>query len=443
MNKVNVLKRYKVSFYPVIFIGVFLSLLYYNLFSISILEKNMEIKYQNIVDVTKRFHGYYINANKIQLSEGIHEINNVGVIVNKAGLVKVLSPAISLLHQSLSEVINKKYLWSIAVVEKLHDENTGNSYFKPLRDIYITFNDKILHDSLMLDRIVQLEDLNETYKGFHRDDIKITEAYKELGTNEEIHSIIYPIYLKRKLVSVIIVDVKEDLNQELIREFDDKKWIFIDNKKGISWLTFNIILPYSSENAVYNVSVNISKLLLISIYITTIVYLIILFIHICFLKIEHRLHYDAMTNFYRRDFYEKKLDQLDSTYILMIDIDHFKRVNDSYGHDVGDNVIKQVAFRIRKHIREKDIAIRWGGEEFIIIFPYMHISDFVNKAEKLRLCIESELIDNIAVTISLGGVEKKESEPVIDAIQRADLALYQSKNSGRNRVTINKNQHET
>ena len=365
------------------------------------------------------------------------------VIVNKAGLVKVLSPAISLLHQSLSEIINKKYLWSIAVVEKLHDKNTGNSYFKPLRDIYITFNDKILHDSLMLDRIVKLENLNETYKGFHRDDIKITEAYKELGTNEEIHSIIYPIYLEQRLVSVIIIDIKEDWNQELIREFDDKKWVFIDNKNGISWLTFNIILPYSSENAVYNVSVDVNKVFLGSMYITTLIYLIIIFIHIFFLKIERRLHYDAMTNFYRRDFYEKKLGQLDSTYILMIDIDNFKRVNDSYGHDVGDNVIKQVAFRIRKHIREKDIAIRWGGEEFIIIFPYMHISDFVNKAEKLRLCIESELIDNIAVTISLGGVEKKESEPVIDAIQRADLALYQSKNSGRNRVTINKNQHET
>lgn len=443
MNKSNLLKRYKVNLYPIVFITVFLSLLYYNVFSISLLEKNIEIKYQNIVDVTKRFHGYYINANKIQLSEGIHEINNVGVIVNKTGLVKVLSPAISLLHQSLSEVINKKYLWSIAVVEKLHDENTGNSYFKPLRDIYITFNDKMLHDCLMLDRIVQLEGLNETYKGFHRDDIKITEAYKELGTNEEVHSIIYPIYLEQKLVSVIIIDIKDDWNQELIREFDRKKWVFIDNKPRISWLTFNIVLPYSSENAIYNVSVNFNKVFLVSLYITTIVYLIIIFIYICFLKIEHRLHYDAMTNFYRRDYYETKLEQLDSTYLLMIDIDHFKRVNDSYGHDVGDNVIKQVAFRIRKHIREKDIAIRWGGEEFIIIFPYMHMTDFVNKAEKLRLCIESELIDNIAVTISLGGVEKEESESLIDAIQRADLALYQSKNSGRNRVTINKNQHET
>ncbi|RYU54779.1 GGDEF domain-containing protein [Aliivibrio finisterrensis] len=443
MKNIYFFKRYKVHLFPAIFIGVFSSLLYFNVFSISILDKNIKIKYQEVVDLTKRFHGYYINANEIQLDGGVHEIDDVGIIVNKKGTVKVLSPAIALLRQSLETVIDKKYIWTVAVIEKLNDEDTGNSYFKPLRKNYIKFNDKSLHDSLMLDRIIELENLAENYKGFHSDDIKVTEVYKEEWTNKLIHSIIYPIYLDRKLVSVIIVDVKEGWINGLISNFNNKEWLFIKGGKGLDIFTFDIVLPYSSNNAIYPVSIDISNMFISSLYLSTIINFAVYFLYICFSRIKNKLRYDVMTKLYRRDYYESKLEQLDSAYVLMIDIDHFKQVNDTYGHDVGDCVIKQVSERIRAHIRANDIAIRWGGEEFMIIFPYMHMKDFFNKAEKLRQCIESELIENMLITISIGGVEKKDSELMVEAIERADMALYQSKNAGRNRVTIEQGQYET
>ncbi|MEF1208002.1 GGDEF domain-containing protein, partial [Photobacterium damselae] len=88
-----------------------------------------------------------------------------------------------------------------------------------------------------------------------------------------------------------------------------------------------------------------------------------------------------MTGFYRRDFYEKKLNKLDNFSMLLIDIDNFKKINDTYGHKKGDDVIRQVARLIMDNIRQKDIAIRWGGEEFIIIFNSMDCSSLYSRAE--------------------------------------------------------------
>lgn len=440
MNNIKRLWFFKPCLFFVLFSGIYSSLFYYNVLSVPILEKKINIKYQEVVDITKRFHGYYINSNKVKIEEGIHNFNNVGIIVNKTGEVKVLSPAINLLSQSILTVIDKKYIWTIAVIEKLHDENTGNSYFLPLRDIYIKFNDKTLHDSLMLDRIVKLEGLDESYKGFHNDDIRITEVYTEDSSNERIHSVIYPIYLNSKLVSVIIVDIKEGWNDSLVTDFSNKRWIYISRNKGFDWATFNIKVPYTLNAPSLMVSIDIFKLLSISFYISSAIYLFSIFFYCLYLKIINIKCNDRMTGFFRRDFIETKLKRVEGASFLIIDIDHFKQVNDNYGHDVGDRVIKVVTQRIQESIRSDDIAIRWGGEEFVIVFYQMDHDFFNQKAEIIRSSIENEIIENMQITISIGGSEQKQSESAFEAIKRADMALYQSKNTGRNRVTLDKNE---
>lgn len=99
MNNIKRLWLFKPCLFFVLFFGIYSSLFYYNTLSIGILEKKINIKYQSIVDITKRSHGYYINASETIRNAGIYkEGNNVGVIVNKTGKVKVLSPAISLLY---------------------------------------------------------------------------------------------------------------------------------------------------------------------------------------------------------------------------------------------------------------------------------------------------------------------------------------------------------
>lgn len=121
--------------------------------------------------------------------------------------------------------------------------------------------------------------------------------------------------------------------------------------------------------------------------------------------------------------------------LILIDIDHFKKVNDEYGHAVGDDVLINVSSLITKHTRVLDSLYRYGGEEFIIVPLYLDLEKAINLAEKLRSIIESsDLLPNKALTVSLGLAQYHQSESVESWISRADAALYLAKKTGRNRV---------
>jgi diguanylate cyclase (GGDEF)-like protein len=121
--------------------------------------------------------------------------------------------------------------------------------------------------------------------------------------------------------------------------------------------------------------------------------------------------------------------------IIFFDIDYFKKINDTYGHNEGDSVLKELANVVNRNIRSSDTLARWGGEEFIILTPCTTKDDAIKLAEKLRVIIE----DNIfsipkSVTCSFGVSEYIENEDEDSIIKRADEALYRAKESGRNRV---------
>jgi two-component system cell cycle response regulator len=127
--------------------------------------------------------------------------------------------------------------------------------------------------------------------------------------------------------------------------------------------------------------------------------------------------------------------------LMMLDIDYFKSINDSYGHDAGDDVLREFAVRIRKSIRGIDLACRYGGEEFVIVMPEtdLHVAGMV--AERLRRSIAGEPFavhkgeKHIEVTISIGlSTLEIKGEAVADVLKRADTALYRAKHDGRNRV---------
>lgn len=121
--------------------------------------------------------------------------------------------------------------------------------------------------------------------------------------------------------------------------------------------------------------------------------------------------------------------------ILMIDIDHFKMINDSYGHLVGDKILIQVAETIGKIIRKIDFLGRYGGEEFMVILPEIDLPGGVNVAEKIRTKIQdSTFAENIKLTISLGVAEYKVGISIDELINLADTLLYVAKKNGRNRV---------
>jgi diguanylate cyclase (GGDEF)-like protein/PAS domain S-box-containing protein len=123
--------------------------------------------------------------------------------------------------------------------------------------------------------------------------------------------------------------------------------------------------------------------------------------------------------------------------IVMFDIDHFKEVNDTYGHDVGDYVLKTLSQIVKKNIRDIDYLIRWGGEEFLLIALDTDSRGVEVMAEKIRKVIENHNFDKVnRVTVSFGVTQFKDGDTGDSFIKRADDALYKAKEKGRNRVEV-------
>ncbi len=156
---------------------------------------------------------------------------------------------------------------------------------------------------------------------------------------------------------------------------------------------------------------------------------------------------DELTGLYNRRFLEQLIPKLVSQTlrrkstigILMIDIDFFKQVNDEYGHDVGDKVLKEIANIIKNSIRESDLAIRYGGEEFMVLLMDVNPEKAVEIAEKIRKRIENKIIAVGSITLrktaSIGvSIFPIDSDQFWQCIKFADVALYKAKEEGRNRV---------
>ena len=160
-------------------------------------------------------------------------------------------------------------------------------------------------------------------------------------------------------------------------------------------------------------------------------------------KLIHLAETDQLTGLYNR----LKIDQTLNIEIhraqraaqvmsvIMLDIDFFKRVNDVYGHQAGDQLLVSVAELLRQRTREIDLVGRWGGEEFIVICPYTNLEGALSLAEDLRVTVEQQPFTHEQhITISLGVSTYQEGDTGKDLVARADAALYAAKNAGRNRV---------
>ena len=150
---------------------------------------------------------------------------------------------------------------------------------------------------------------------------------------------------------------------------------------------------------------------------------------------------DRLTNIYNRGRFEHVLGLWIKNMrhapfsLLLFDIDNFKKVNDRYGHTVGDQVLVGISNTVSANIRDEDLFARWGGEEFVIIFGDTGIEKAAELAERLRIAVEANPCSEAGVvTISIGIAEYRQGETITDFVNRADEKMYEAKKAGKNRV---------
>lgn len=159
-------------------------------------------------------------------------------------------------------------------------------------------------------------------------------------------------------------------------------------------------------------------------------------------------HYDSLTGCFNRHagnrIIQEELEKFSGKgvpfSILLADIDHFKKINDGYGHQVGDSVLKSLAAVMRRALRRYDVLCRWGGEEFLILLRGTLVEEANLIAERVRRLVEENAFDPFAagglVTVSIGGCCMPPGKEFERLFAEADSALYSSKSKGRNRVTM-------
>lgn len=222
-----------------------------------------------------------------------------------------------------------------------------------------------------------------------------------------------------------------------------------DIRGGISVsIPADAMLQQIKENRYY--------IILIAVCIIGLIYAIIRYVTRVFIgdlnRAEQQLRemasHDFLTNLLnRREAYRQIAEEMGratrigkSLAFILFDIDHFKRLNDTYGHNAGDMVLKQLAMKLMSALRDYDIACRYGGEEFLVVSPETDAEQALKLAERLRLTIAAASFstdsEDLAVTISIGVGLLQQADTIEKAIARADAALYQAKASGRNRVCV-------
>lgn len=156
---------------------------------------------------------------------------------------------------------------------------------------------------------------------------------------------------------------------------------------------------------------------------------------------QYKATYDNLTGIYNRhtlyDLLQEHFtsESISNLTLTMFDIDHFKEVNDRYGHLIGDDVLKEMVSVITKNIRRDDIFVRWGGEEFVIVFEGLALEQSLKAVEHLRQTIAQYVFEEVGcITCSFGLSLYREGDTITELISRADEAMYDAKKSGRNRI---------
>jgi diguanylate cyclase (GGDEF)-like protein len=165
-------------------------------------------------------------------------------------------------------------------------------------------------------------------------------------------------------------------------------------------------------------------------------------------QVENQLYFDELTSVYNRKTGMNRLNEEIAragrigkpTCVAILDIDNFKTINDTYGHLVGDRVLRHVALQIKNSLRTCDIVARYGGEEFLIILPDTDEINAIMALDRVKMNIAKKPIrvgrEYLNITVSIGVTEISNNEHTLSSIDKADKALYKAKKNGKNKIEV-------
>ncbi|BAF69750.1 GGDEF domain-containing protein [Nitratiruptor sp. SB155-2] len=257
----------------------------------------------------------------------------------------------------------------------------------------------------------------------------------------------------RKTIQKIKLKIRNTISNQLLQYKNFAKSVEIDgNYYVITFLAINknkfnvgYIVSIKRDNNIKMFDTIFWQNILLGSILILFLFTILFYFAISRIKFEEMATVDKLTGLFNRHKFQEIAEiEIKRSHrhkrplsVILFDIDHFKKINDTYGHDIGDVVLRELAKIIKQNIRKYDYAIRWGGEEFLILTPETDEKQAFAMAEKLRKAVESHTFPEVGkVTISLGVASVDPNESIDQAIKKADNALYGSKLGGRNKTTV-------
>lgn len=273
--------------------------------------------------------------------------------------------------------------------------------------------------------------IDSTINDFHMEKIKIYDSNNEIKNS--LKDLKQEWTHLKQLIHIYRVNPTEH-NENLLIQGSEEIWTKANNTVFISQVV--------SERKIDNYK---KSFILFFINLTLVVIIVILIKKYVKDTLEYLVNYDSLTKSFNRNYFNEflkshiKISQRynKSLSLVMLDIDHFKRVNDEHGHYIGDCVLKELSSIATQNIRKSDVFARIGGEEFAIILPETNVENAMVLSEKLRKIVSSYNFSQVGkITISLGITQLSTGDDLDIIYNRADIALYKAKNNGRNRSEV-------
>ena len=429
-----------------------------------ILHPNPKYNFSRYKEPHKRLEDFFHKASEI-LKKSPYISNTLYAdslgIKNGEGLKMIIQPTQAFIHAStrflyekiafmivilllfsapVAFFLSKPYARLKKDVDTLNDnlEHKIEEQTKELKELNKTLEKKVEERTKEQELLLSLFDLGDAVLFKWRNDEHWSVEYvsksveKLLGYTpyEFINSkITYAECIHKEDLPRVIKEVNEAIEKKLYF-FTHKPYRVITKDKQIKWIHDNTVIARNDKGEIKNFIGYLTDITAIKEQ---------------ELQMQRLSITDKLTQVYNRLFLDQVLNKQhyrllrndERCSLILMDIDHFKEINDKYGHLVGDVVLQELSELVKKNIRESDIFGRWGGEEFMIIAPHTSAKEAYQLAEKLRKLIQAHEFKHVGhITVSFGVTECTKDHTLDTDIFISDKALYRSKKEGRNRVTL-------